>query len=229
MKKPTSYTLRPARGQALLSYQGGDSRLTPKSMPLYEADVVERCRPNGQKKLNNNGAVNHLLHGDCLSACAWLKAQDMAADLVYIDPPFASGANYAKTLHLRGGGKLPDAGDSSLGEEVLYGDIWQKEDYLNWLYERLLAIREIMSETGSIYVHLDWHIGHYVKVLMDEVFGEDNFVNEIISGVTRVQPIKKIISQRNMTLCFYMLKQKIMFLMVIILELHLRKAQKLAG
>ena len=216
MKKPTSYTLRPARGQALLSYQGGDSRLTPKSMPLYEADVVERCRPNGRKKLNNNGAVNHLLHGDCLSACAWLKAQDMAADLVYIDPPFASGANYAKTLHLRGGGKLPDAGDSSLGEEVLYGDIWQKEDYLNWLYERLLAIREIMSETGSIYVHLDWHIGHYVKVLMDEVFGEDNLLMRL-SGVTRVQQSKKIISQRNMTLCFYMLKQKIMFLMVIIL------------
>ena len=119
-------------------------------------------------------------------------------------------------MHLRGGGKLPDAGDSSLGEEVLYGDIWQKEDYLNWLYERLLAIREIMSETGSIYVHLDWHIGHYVKVLMDEVLARIILLMRL-SGVTRVQPIKKIISQRNMTLCFYMLKQKIMFLMVIIL------------
>lgn len=188
MKKPTSYTLRPARGQALLSYQGGDSRLTPKSMPLYEADLVEKARPNGQEKLNDNGALNHLLHGDCLSACAWLKSQNMAADLVYIDPPFASGANYAKTLYLRGVGKLPDAGDSSLGEEVLYGDIWQKEDYLNWLYERLLAIREIMSETGSIYVHLDWHIGHYVKVLMDEVFGEENFLNEIIWHYTNKIP-----------------------------------------
>lgn len=64
----------------------------------------------------------------------------------------------------------------------MYGDIWQKEDYLNWLYERLLAIKEVMSDTASIYVHLDWHIGHYVKVLMDEVFGEENFLNDIIWG-----------------------------------------------
>ena len=70
--------------------------------------------------------------------------------------------------------------ENSIGEEIQYGDIWQKEDYLNWLYERLLAIREVMSETASIYVHLDWHIGHYVKVMLDEVFGEENFVNEVI-------------------------------------------------
>jgi adenine-specific DNA-methyltransferase len=62
----------------------------------------------------------------------------------------------------------------------MYGDIWQKEDYLNWMYENLMAIKSIMSDTGSIYVHLDWHIGHYVKILMDEVFGEDKFLNEII-------------------------------------------------
>jgi adenine-specific DNA-methyltransferase len=67
-----------------------------------------------------------------------------------------------------------------IGEEVMYGDIWQKEDYLNWLYERLLAIRETMGENASIYIHLDWHIGHYAKILMDEVFGEENFKNEII-------------------------------------------------
>ncbi|RPJ18340.1 MAG: site-specific DNA-methyltransferase, partial [Chloroflexi bacterium] len=98
--------------------------------------------------------------------------------LVYIDPPFASGANYAKTLYLRTGKKLEiedETAGISIGEEVLYGDIWQKEDYLNWLYERLLAIRDVMSESGSIWLHLDWHIGHYAKVLMDEVFGEDNF------------------------------------------------------
>jgi len=65
-------------------------------------------------------------------------------------------------------------------EEKMYGDIWNKEDYLNWMYENLTAIKSVMSETASIYVHLDWHIGHYVKVLMDEVFGEDNFRNEIV-------------------------------------------------
>ncbi len=62
----------------------------------------------------------------------------------------------------------------------MYGDIWDKEKYLNWMYENLVAIRSVMSDNASIYVHLDWHIGHYVKVLMDEIFGEEQFQNEII-------------------------------------------------
>lgn len=70
-------------------------------------------------------------------------------------------------------------GDTAF-EEKMYGDIWQKEDYLNWMYENLLAIKSIMSETASIYVHLDTKIGHYVKILLDEIFGEDKFINEII-------------------------------------------------
>ena len=65
-------------------------------------------------------------------------------------------------------------------EEKMYGDIWDKERYLNWMYENLMAMKSIMSEEASIYVHLDYHIGHYVKLLLDEIFGEDNFRNEII-------------------------------------------------
>lgn len=171
-RKPKTYALKPARGQALLNYQ---NRLHAAKMPLFDAEVAEEAR-SGKAA---GKASNLLLQGDCLSACAYLKENDIAVDLVYIDPPFASGANYAKKILLRGGGELKN-GDSTIGEEIMYGDIWQKEDYLNWLYERLLAIREIMSENASIYVHLDWHIGHYVKVLMDEVFGEENFVNEIV-------------------------------------------------
>ena len=65
-------------------------------------------------------------------------------------------------------------------EEKMYGDVWDKEKYLNWMYENLMAIKSVMSETASIYVHLDYHIGHYVKILLDEIFGEDNFKNEIV-------------------------------------------------
>jgi adenine-specific DNA-methyltransferase len=65
-------------------------------------------------------------------------------------------------------------------EEKMYGDIWDKERYLNWMYENLMAIKAVMSEDASIYVHLDYHIGHYVKILLDEVFGETRFINEII-------------------------------------------------
>ena len=65
-------------------------------------------------------------------------------------------------------------------EEKMYGEVWDKERYLNWIYENLMAIKSVMSDTASIYVHLDWHIGQYVKILLDEIFGEDNFRNEII-------------------------------------------------
>jgi adenine-specific DNA-methyltransferase len=183
MKKPRFYTITPAKGQALLNFQG---RRFPDKIEVFETAVIEEVnniKPSLYDKENEFNAdfKNLLIQGDCLSACAYLKSENIKIDLVYIDPPFASGANYAKKIYLRNGGKADiEADDSSIGEEVMYGDIWQKEDFLNWLYERLLAIREVMSETASIYVHLDWHIGHYVKILMDEVFGENNFQAEII-------------------------------------------------
>ena len=73
-----------------------------------------------------------------------------------------------------------DNSDMQEFEEKMYGDIWDKEHYLNWMYENLMAIKSVMSDTASIYVHLDYHIGHYVKILMDEIFGEENFRNEIV-------------------------------------------------
>ncbi|MEA3314963.1 MAG: site-specific DNA-methyltransferase, partial [Campylobacterota bacterium] len=86
----------------------------------------------------------------------------------------------------------------------MYGDIWSKEDYLNWMYENLMAIKEVMSETASIYVHLDWHIGHYVKILMDEVFGEENFVNEIIWAYRSGGASKKAsIARKHDSIYFY--------------------------
>ena len=131
-----------------------------------------------------------VIRGECLSACAYLKENDIKVDLVYIDPPFASGADYAKKVYIRRNPKVAEAvakAEEELDidelksfEEKMYGDVWEKEKYLNWMYENLVAIKSIMSDTASIYVHLDWHIGHYVKILMDEIFGEDNFINEII-------------------------------------------------
>jgi DNA modification methylase len=111
-------------------------------------------------------------------------------DSVKIDPPFASGADYAKQVYIRRNPKVAEAiaqAEQELDieelkafEEKMYGDVWDKEKYLNWMYENLMAIKSVMSETASIYVHLDWHIGHYVKILLDEVFGESHFQNEIV-------------------------------------------------
>lgn len=153
-----------------------------RGMPLYEVTESETvgANPDG----------NIVMHGECLSTCAYLKDKGIEIDLVYIDPPFASGADYAKKIYVRRNPLVQkaineaeqqlDNSDMQEFEEKMYGDIWDKEHYLNWMYENLMAIKSVMSDTASIYVHLDYHIGHYVKILMDEIFGEENFRNEIV-------------------------------------------------
>ena len=181
----------PVEGQAVLSnfnrilkYKGADdvSMVLQRGMPLYEMEE--------QETVGENPDGNLVIRGECVSACAYLKDRGIQVDLVYIDPPFASGADYAKKVYIRRNPKVAEAiaqaeqeldiDELKAFEEKMYGDVWDKEKYLNWIYENLMAIKSVMSETASIYVHLDYHIGHYVKVLMDEIFGEDNFRNEII-------------------------------------------------
>lgn len=181
----------PVEGQAvlgnfnrILKYKGVDdvSMVLQRGMPLYEMEK--------QETVGGNPDGNLVIRGECVSACAYLKDRGIQVDLVYIDPPFASGADYAKKVYIRRNPKVAEAiaqaeqeldmDELKAFEEKMYGDVWDKEKYLSWMYENLMAIKSVMSETASIYVHLDYHIGHYVKVLMDEIFGEDNFRNEII-------------------------------------------------
>ncbi len=185
------FTPEPIEGQAVLNnfnrilkYRGIDdtSMILQRGMPLYEMELRET--------IGESGSGNMVIRGECVSACAYLKEKGIQVDLVYIDPPFASGADYAKKVYVRRNPKLAEAvrqAEEALDmdelkafEEKMYGDIWDKEKYLNWMYDNLMAIKSVMSERASIYVHLDYHIGHYVKILLDEVFGEDNFRNEII-------------------------------------------------
>lgn len=172
------------RTKRVLRYRDNDQVIEriERGMPLYEMELKEQVGAN----LNQN----KIIRGECLSACAYLKEQGIQVDLVYIDPPFASGADYAKKVYIRRNPLVAkaiaqaetelDIEDLKAFEEKMYGDVWDKERYLNWMYENLMAIKSVMSDTASIYVHLDWHIGHYVKILMDEIFGEDNFINEIV-------------------------------------------------
>lgn len=127
---------------------------------------------------------NALYWGDNLQVLAHLlKRYRGRIDLIYIDPPFDSKADYIKTVKIRGE-KI--AGESqSLIEEKQYTDIWKNDEYLQFMYERLLIARELLSDTGSIYLHCDWHKGAYLRLIMDEVFGEDNFRNEIVWGYRR--------------------------------------------
>ena len=206
--KYISHAKNPVEGQAILNNITRPQRVLryrennqvfdriQRGMPFYEVETQE---------IIGEPSDNLVLRGECLSACAYLKTQNIQVDLVYIDPPFASGADYAKKVYIRKNPKLAekiaaaehtmDSEELRSFEEKMYGDMWQKEDYLNWMYENLMAIKSVMSDTASIYVHLDWHIGHYVKILMDEVFGEGNFINEIIWCYSR----PSINSQKNFT------------------------------
>lgn len=171
------------RTRRILRYRDNDRIVEhiQRGMPLYEVEPLEKRGDNEQRNL--------IMHGECLSTCAYLKEQGIEVDLVYIDPPFASGADYAKKIYIRrnplvrkaikDAEQTLDNSEMKEFEEKMYGDIWDKERYLNWMYENLMAIKSVMSETASIYVHLDDHIGHYVKILMDEIFGEENFRNDI--------------------------------------------------
>ena len=159
------------RNRRVLRYRDNDKvyERIQRGMPYYELEKIEVVGVGSQPAKKNE---NMLIRGECISACAYLKDKNIKVDLAYIDPPFASGADYARKVYLRKNPKIAEAiakAEEELDleelrafEEKMYGDIWNKEDYLNWMYENLSALRSVKSETASIYVHLDWHIGHYV-------------------------------------------------------------------
>ncbi|MBR1923302.1 MAG: site-specific DNA-methyltransferase [Paludibacteraceae bacterium] len=118
---------------------------------------------------------NILIHSDNLEGLQYLLDQGFSEkiDLVYIDPPFATGSNFTIT-----NGRASTISNSRKGN-IAYSDMLQGNDFIDFLHTRLLLIRELLSEKGSIYLHIDYKIGHYVKVMMDEVFGIENFRNDI--------------------------------------------------
>jgi adenine-specific DNA-methyltransferase len=141
--------------------------------PLFPEDEWPEEYPKDWKNL--------LIWGDNKLVMSSLIKQGWAGkiNLIYIDPPFFTGADFS--IRTTVGGEQIEK-EPSIIEERAYSDTWSGgiASYIKYMYERLLLIRELLAENGSIYVHLDWHVGHYVKVMMDEIFGYENFVNEII-------------------------------------------------
>ncbi len=123
-----------------------------------------------------NGAGGMLIEGDNYDAMHALKGSHAGGvDLIYIDPPYATGRKFSHRAGPRDGGNPPR--DSRAYDDVWAGGI---DDYLQMIYDRLNPMKELLSDRGSIYVHVDWRASHYVRVLMDEVFGRDRFQNEIV-------------------------------------------------
>lgn len=144
-----------------------------KSTQYYPAQLRETYGED------QNGWMNKIFWGDNLQVMSHLlKEYRGQIDLIYIDPPFDSKADYKKKIDVKGVGKAES--DSSTFEEKQYGDIWTNDEYLQFMYERLILLRELLSERGSIYLHCDWHRSAYLRLLLDEVFGANNFRNEIV-------------------------------------------------
>lgn len=155
---------------------------------------------------------NRLIYGDNLLAMQALLCGDQATgmppmrgqiDLIYIDPPYDSKADYRTDI------TLPNENVEqrpTVLEQIAYSDMWKEGtvSYLKYMYPRLVLMRELLSEKGSIYVHLDWHVAHYVKLILDEIFGKENFRNEIVWHYKRwTSPTNKHHQKMHDTILFY--------------------------
>ena len=168
--------------------------------------------PNAFNMAGGNGEwMNRLIYGDNLLAMQALLAGDAQTglpslrgkvDLIYIDPPYDSKADYRTKI------SLPDTDvqqKPTVIEQFAYADTWEEGtiSYLKMLYPRLLLLKELLSERGSIYVHVDWHAGDYVKIIMDDIFGKNNLKNEIIWAY-RIQGVgKKLWARKHDNIFFY--------------------------
>ena len=190
---PTQVKVQPAKGRPLLQWVG---KRPLSRVPAYPAQHVETFDPTdaietapADPGMWRDWPADYpqgglLFHGDNKEVIAHLLANGYRdrVQLIYIDPPFDSGADYVRQVRLRGqrSGPLVYGEGQSLGEQVQYPDLWTNDGYLQFMYERLLLLKELLSPEGLIVVHLDETRVHYLKIMLDEVFGREHFINEVI-------------------------------------------------
>lgn len=199
-KKPTEVTVSRAKGRPMLSWVGKKPLGRVTAFPAQHieqfsaTDVTQPSPPAAvdwskwPKDLPHGGL---LYHGDNKEVLAHLLANGFRGQvkLIYIDPPFDSGADYVRKVQLRGpkGTIKVDGEDYALGEQVQYTDIWSNDNYLQFMYERLLMLKELLSDEGSLVMHCDWGKSHLLRCVADEVFGSDHFKNEIVWRYAKYQ------------------------------------------
>ena len=169
------------------------------ALPFQTIETINESSQQRQKTLDffvsepnaqyGNEWRNRLIWGDKKYVLPSLLPEFAGkVNLIYIDPPFDTGANFSFTAN------IPDNPDTdenestqfvkqpNIIEQKAYRDTWGKglDSYMQWFYETVLLLKELLSDDGTIYVHLDWHVGHYCKAILDEVFGYEKFINEIV-------------------------------------------------
>jgi adenine-specific DNA-methyltransferase len=162
------YEFEPIKGYPMLNWRGKRPFTATQFYPAQLKEV------HGEEV---DGWRNKVFWGDNLQVMSHLLKQFRGkVDLIYIDPPFSSKADYKKTIRLKGASL---ASESTAFEEKQYSDIWTNDEYLQFIYERVALMRELLSETGIIAIHCDFNKVHHIRSILDEVFGESNFVNDI--------------------------------------------------
>lgn len=150
-----------------------------RSTQYYPAQLKE-----SYGKPSEDGWINKIFWGDNLQVMSHMIRQYRGKiDLIYIDPPFDSKADYKRKISVKGLGNTTT--DSNSFEEKQYGDIWSNDEYIQFMYERVIIMRDLMSDSASIFLHCDWHKVHHLRCIMDEVFGPNAFLNEIVWQRTR--------------------------------------------
>ena len=168
------FQFAPIKGYPMLNWRG---KRPFTSTQFFPAQLKEVHGPEV------DGWRNKIFWGDNLQVMSHLlKKFRGKIDLVYIDPPFDSKADYKRKIKIRGE-KFEN--DSSSFEEKQYSDIWTNDEFLQFMFERLSIIRELLSEDGTILLHCDPNKVHHLRCIMDEIFGENNFLNELIWSYRR--------------------------------------------
>jgi len=208
-------TIGKAGGRPMLSWVG---KRAPASVQAFPAQLVETYGEEApddalwDKWPNDLRRGGLLYHGDNKEVLAHLLANGFRGQvkLIYIDPPFDSGADYVRKVELRGPkGKVKLDGEGyTLGEQIQYTDIWANDNYLQFMYERLLLLKELLADGGAIFLHCDASKGAFLRLLMDEVFGADRFVNEIVWSYRRWPSDVSAFQSMHDTIYYYVLKGK---------------------
>ena len=196
-EEPTSveeykFEQQPIKGYPELKWRG---KRPFTSTHYYPAQLKERHGPEV------DGWRNKIYWGDNLQVMSHLlKEYRSQVQLVYIDPPFDSKAEYKKRIELRG---QPATSDHSALEDKQYTDIWTNDEYLQFMYERLILVRELLADNGSIYLHCDFRKSHHLKCILDEVFGYNRCANEIIWCYTRPSRVTDYFARVHGNIHFY--------------------------
>jgi len=186
------YQFEPIKGYPMLNWRG---KRPFTSTQYFPAQKKEEYGPEV------DGWRNKIFWGDNLQVMSHLLRDFRGkVDLIYVDPPFDSGVEYKKKVQV--GGQATTS-DQAAFEEKQYMDLWSNDEYLQFMYERLILMRELLSKSGCIYLHCDSHKSHHLRCMMEEVFGQENFLNDVIWCYSDAANSKKYWNTKHDTILFF--------------------------